>query len=527
MRQISPARALFEATRAVRTESDLSTALRTIARVISEALGFHTVAVNLYRPAWDDFCVETVHGNEEAREALLGSARDWSTWAPLLADRFLRRGAYFIPAGEFDWETSEGASYIPDLQPDDHPDAWRPDDALMVPMRAANGALLGILSVDEPTSGRRPSDDELDLLVTLADHAALAVEGAQDAVRSATYRYALERLLKVSSSLTETRTDRTILDAVAEGIRDALGFDRVAVQLLDPERRTLETAAAAGWPEETQDLRPLDVDQIELLFDPEFEVAGCFLLPNEVARARVSADQVVYTSVLNGTGPFAWDHHWLVVPLRDKEGAVIGVIWADEPRDRLLPTPERLQALRVFANQATAALAAADQLAKLRFLADHDPLTNLLNRRAFVRELEAEVGRARRYRHSLALLVLDLDGFKGVNDRHGHAAGDEVLQRVAETLTSILRDSDLAFRIGGDEFALILLEAEEPDARAVASRMADALEADADPRVRALTASFGVALCTGAERHGEELFRLADEAMYEARRGNRSLHVAA
>jgi diguanylate cyclase (GGDEF)-like protein len=525
--RLSPVRAVFEATRAVRTDSDLSTALQTIARIISEALGFRTVAVNLYRPAWDDFRVETVHGNEEARAALLGDCRDLGTWLPLLDDRFLRRGAYFIREGEFDWSTSDGATYVPNLDPEDHPDAWRPDDALMVTMRSASGTLLGILSVDEPTRGRRPSDDELDLLVALADHAALAVEEAQEAVRAQTYRYALEQLLEVSSSLTETRTAKTILDAVARAISRALGFDRVAVQLLDPTRRVLETAAAAGWPEGTGHLRPLDLGQIERLFEAQYEVAGCFLLPNEVARARVTADQVVYTSVLNGSGPHAWNHHWLVVPLRDEEGAVVGVIWADEPRDRLLPTHERLQALRVFANQATAALASADQFAKLQFLADHDPLTNLLNRRAFVRELDTEVSRARRYHRPLALVVLDLDGFKEVNDRYGHSAGDAVLQRVATTLTSILRESDAAYRIGGDEFALILPEAERAEACGVAARVGAALEDDADERVRALTASCGVALCTGAERHGEELFRLADEAMYEARRGNQRLHVAA
>jgi diguanylate cyclase (GGDEF)-like protein len=525
--RISPVRAVFEATRAVRTESDLSTALQTIARTISESLGFRTVAVNLYRRAWDDFCVETVHGNEEARAALLGDARAWSTWEPLLDARFLRRGAYFIPAGEFDWAASDGASYVPDLTPADHPDAWRPDDALLVPMSSADGSLLGILSVDEPTSGRRPTDDELDLLVALADHAALAVEGAQDAVRAETYRYALEQLLKVSSSLTATRTGKTILDAVARAIREAIGFDRVAVQLLDAQSRVLETVASAGWPEGSEHLRALDLDQIERLFDPQHEIAGCFLLPNELARARVSPDQVVYTSVLNGSGPHAWNHHWLVVPLRDTEGGVIGVIWADEPRDRLLPTRERLQALRVFANQATAALSSADQFAKLRFLADHDPLTNLLNRRAFVRELDAEVTRARRYGRPLALVVLDLDGFKEVNDRYGHAAGDAVLARVATTLQSTLRDSDLAFRIGGDEFALILVEAERADACAVAARFGASLEGDLDERVRALTASFGVALCNDSVGGGDELFRLADEAMYEARRANQRLHVAA
>jgi diguanylate cyclase (GGDEF)-like protein len=120
-----------------------------------------------------------------------------------------------------------------------------------------------------------------------------------------------------------------------------------------------------------------------------------------------------------------------------------------------------------------------------------------------------------------------LDGFKQVNDRYGHTAGDAVLERVAVTLTSTLRDSDSAFRIGGDEFALILVEATRAEACAVAARFGAALEADPDERMRGLTASFGVALCTDGLGGGDELFRLADEAMYEARRANQRLHVAA
>ncbi len=91
----------------------------------------------------------------------------------------------------------------------------------------------------------------------------------------------------------------------------------------------------------------------------------------------------------NGAGPWAWDGHWLMVPLHDTEGNVTGVIWADEPTDRLLPERPMLQTLRVFANQATAALDSAARFQEMRFLAEHDPLTRLLNRRAFNDRLEA------------------------------------------------------------------------------------------------------------------------------------------
>src|SRR5438105_10248067 len=107
------------------------------------------------------------------------------------------------------------------------------------------------------------------------------------------------------------------------------------------------------------------------------------------------------------------------------------------------------RALRIFANQAAAAIVAAENLRELRFLADHDPLTRLLNRRAFVARLEAEVARAVRYDRSVGLVICDLDGFKDLNDRFGHLAGDVALQSFAEFVSNALRKPDDAFRIGG------------------------------------------------------------------------------
>src|SRR3954453_22906644 len=222
------------------------------------------------------------------------------------------------------------------------------------------------------------------------------------------------------------------------------------------------------------------------LFDPQFAVSGCYLVPREAAQERIDVEHIRYSSQRNGRGPHAWNHHWLLVPLYDRSGDEMGFIWADDPEDRLVPSAERLQALRVFANQTTTAVYAAEQFGQMRFLADHDPLKNLLNRRSFVQHLDAEVARSRRYTRPLALVVFDLDELKTVNDTQGHAAGDEALKQIADALRATIRSGDNAFRIGGDEFAVILPEADEQDARAVALRIADEL---------ALSASFGVAVC--------------------------------
>ncbi|HYQ10652.1 MAG TPA: GAF domain-containing protein, partial [Gaiellaceae bacterium] len=223
---ISPLRGLVEVTRLLRAREDLPALLDAVARTIGESLGYGTVAVNLYRPAWDDFEVTTVYGNEQAREVLLGNARPLDDWTVLLAEPFERRGAYVVLAGTVDWD-SLGPSYVPQGDPSSGPDAWDPEDALFVPMRDQHGSLLGIISVDEPVTGRRPTDDELEVLVALVDHAALALEAARESAASTRHQRALEELLAVSSRITGETSSGEILRRVCVGIRDALDFENV------------------------------------------------------------------------------------------------------------------------------------------------------------------------------------------------------------------------------------------------------------------------------------------------------------
>ncbi len=132
------------------------------------------------------------------------------------------------------------------------------------------------------------------------------------------------------------------------------------------------------------------------------------------------------------------------------------------------------------------------EVERLGSLADRDVLTPLYNRRAFMRELSRAIAFCRRYGAQATLLYLDLDGFKGVNDALGHAAGDAALKRVAGLLSANIRESDVAARLGGDEFALLLFQAGEADARAKAQSLADLIAAeDAGGGLR-LGGTFGV-----------------------------------
>jgi diguanylate cyclase (GGDEF)-like protein len=268
----------------------------------------------------------------------------------------------------------------------------------------------------------------------------------------------------------------------------------------------------------------VSVDEIRPLLHPDFEVEGCFLVPQTAAIAR-TPQRTGFTSTMNGRGPHAWDHHWLVVPLYDQAGQIFGRIWADDPADRLLPSASRLQALRVFANQAMMAVIAAGHVEQLRAQADRDSLTGMLNRRAFMRELATEIERSQRYGRRFVLALCDLDEFKRINDTDGHPAGDRALEGVAALLERTIRASDFAFRIGGDEFALLLPETDADEARDAVERIVAALAGDS-VLAEGLGISFGVALFPSDGSTPEELIRRADQALYAAKRSDDDLHFA-
>ena len=391
-------RGLLEVTRLVRDERDLTRLVDRITETVSSALGFNTVAINLFRPAEGDFQVVSVHGNEAAREALLGSTRPADAWEPLLAERFNQRGAYLIPHDEGEW--SDVPSYVPDLPLGELPDSWHPEDALIAPMRGSDGALLGVLSVDEPVSGLRPGDEEIDLLVAFAQHVAAALEAALAAAAATRDRAALARLLDVSASLVELESADAVLEAVASGIRDALEFEKVAVLVVDENGR-FAPRGTAGWAPNDPALDIVfGADELDRLFVPEHEIEGCVLLEHTVAEALVSSGSA-YNSRRNGAGPRGWHRHWLLVPLVERDGSRRGFVWADDPVDCLLPSRERLQALRTFANQATMALRAAFDFetlsARNRELATlHDTAIGLLERIELDRVLAAIVESASR-----------------------------------------------------------------------------------------------------------------------------------
>ncbi|MGZ4419549.1 MAG: diguanylate cyclase [Gaiellaceae bacterium] len=205
--------------------------------------------------------------------------------------------------------------------------------------------------------------------------------------------------------------------------------------------------------------------------------------------------------------------------LRELWGSLLVVVRSGE---RVPPDLE--ERLGTFADLVGLAITNTDTSARLLSQATSDPLTGLLNHRAFQERVESEVGRAQRYGRPLTLVLLDLDYFKSINDAYGHQAGDAALMHAARILELCARAGDVLGRIGGDEFALLLPETSAEQALPIAERWAGQFRAAPVGVAAHLTMSAGVSDLTHANG-SRELFRLADGALYWAKSQGRDTVV--
>ncbi|RTL25457.1 MAG: diguanylate cyclase [Rhodocyclaceae bacterium] len=227
----------------------------------------------------------------------------------------------------------------------------------------------------------------------------------------------------------------------------------------------------------------------------------------------------------------------------ERDGFWQGEIWNRRKNGEVFVEWVTISAVRDDAGQVTHYVAAFSDITEhkkaeeqVHQLAFYDPLTQLPNRRLFHDRLEQALVASARSRHGGALLFLDLDGFKGLNDTHGHVMGDALLVEVAHRLVDSLRESDTVARLGGDEFVVILenLDEEERDAESHAGRVAEKLREElarpyhlsvpggSDSVIHQCTASVGVCMFLGHEESRDELIKRADIAMYRAKDAGRN-----
>jgi diguanylate cyclase (GGDEF)-like protein len=205
----------------------------------------------------------------------------------------------------------------------------------------------------------------------------------------------------------------------------------------------------------------------------------------------------------------------LAVPIQT-ELEPIGVLSIFTRGDPTVFSEDQLRDLEDLALRAGPAIENARRFREARQLADLDALTGLHNRRYFHETLAREVARAHRYERLLALIVLDLDDFKEINDRIGHLAGDTVLAQVAERVRDVVRSADVACRVGGDEFAIILPESTLEDADQLYRRLQTQISTRPLPEAGRLLISAGIAQLR-EDDDAVAFFQRADDALYRAK----------
>ena len=353
------------------------------------------------------------------------------------------------------------------------PSAWCADDLLCVPLEGRDGRRLGTLALDDPESGTRPDDQLLDVLAAVAAHVSQAIEGKH-------------QLAELHDALARER-------AVVETSLDA-------VISLDREGRVLEFNRAAELMFGYSGQRALGRELAELLIEPQDRDAhrrGLQRAFEPGGDRRAFHRRMEVTAVCADGRRLPVELSLSLAPgVREQDAVVYGVA-----RD----ISERLRGQQ-----------------QLAYLAYHDRLTGLPNRVLVEDQLDLAVARARRMNRSVALLFVDLDDFKAVNDRLGHAAGDQFLAAVAARLRGVLRDTDVLARQGGDEFLVLLSDLEDhPEhvAEAVGAKLHVALQhpfSVAGAELMA-AASVGVSLYPDDASDSEALLRHADAAMYKAK----------
>jgi diguanylate cyclase (GGDEF)-like protein len=210
----------------------------------------------------------------------------------------------------------------------------------------------------------------------------------------------------------------------------------------------------------------------------------------------------------------------MCVPLASK-GRNIGVLMLNHPEPNAFE-PELLPTMQVLASYLAIAIENAEMFGLVKSLSEKDSLTLLYNHRSFHEKLAIELERANRYVRPMGVIMLDLDNFKEINDRHGHMMGDRMLELVAGALGAHLRKTDIAARYGGDEFAVILPETDLSSAALIAERIAEGISNIrldiGGENVISITASVGYASC-GHDAPGRgEILNIADRLMYDSKR---------
>lgn len=332
---------------------------------------------------------------------------------------------------------------------------------LMLPL-VAHEQNIGLIEIFEVAQDRAFSETEIINIQVLAKHAGISLERARLLAEAKQQAVELEIIRRASLNLTASLDKQRVFDEI---LKSALQLSPYA---LDAHIFTYESGAlsfaASRWADGKK--------------GPEWRTVRPGGLTASVASSgkplvieRVETHPLYKNTAWVQNG---WRGSIIGLPL-ESGSQLVGVMnIAYKTRQRF--SEDRLRLLGLLTDQAAIAIMNARLHDMVKHQATTDPLTGLANRRAFDEYLQDEIRRSSRYDHPFSLLILDLDGFKAVNDTYGHLTGDLTLQLVANCLSEMIRDTDFLARYGGDEFALILPETKKNQADSLAKKISESLK---------------------------------------------------